>query len=53
MKFVGVIIANPKNGFLLQQRDKKAPTFPLFWTLFGGVVKKSETPKKVLLRELK
>ena len=53
MRFVGAIIENPKRGFLLQQRDEKAPSFPLCWTLFGGIVERGEQPKEALFRELK
>jgi mutator protein MutT len=53
VRFVGAIIENSKCGFLLQQRDEQAPTFPLYWTLFGGKVEEGEYPKKALFRELK
>lgn len=51
-KFIGAIIQNPKYGFLLQQRTKDAPTYPLRWSLFGGAVEAKETPKQAILREL-
>jgi len=53
VKFVGAIIENPKYGFLLQQRDEKASSYPLCWTLFGGKVEEGEKPKAALFRELK
>jgi mutator protein MutT len=51
-QFVGAIIEHPQKGFLLQQRDKHAPSFPLRWTLFGGGVMKNESPQKAIVREL-
>lgn len=52
MEVVGAIIKNKSNEYLLQQRDKYAPSFKHHWTLFGGLVEQDETPKKALLREL-
>jgi mutator protein MutT len=52
MTFVGAIIQNDAQEFLLQQRDERAPTYPLCWTLFGGKVEPGETPKRAILREL-
>lgn len=52
LKFVGAIIEHPQKGYLLQQRYEHAPTFPLYWTLFGGKVESGESPKTVILREL-
>jgi 8-oxo-dGTP diphosphatase len=51
-KFVGAIIQNLKFGYLLQQRDDKAPSFPLCWSLFGGEVEPGETPEQAIIREL-
>ena len=52
MRYVGAIIEHPQRGFLLQQRDRHAPTFPLCWTLFGGKVMDNERPREAVLREL-
>jgi len=52
MTFVGAVIQNENHEFLLQQRDEKALTYPLCWTLFGGKVEPGETPKQAILREL-
>lgn len=52
MKYVGAIIEHPQNGYLLQQRDGHAPTYPFYWTLFGGTVKDNEKPKEAIIREL-
>ena len=51
--FVGAIIENPKQGFLLQKRDD-IPTipYPNTWTLFGGKVEEGEEPDEALFREL-
>lgn len=49
---VGAIIQNRSGEFLLQQRTPDAPSFPLCWSLFGGVVEKDETPEQAILREL-
>lgn len=49
---VGAIIKNPKNEYLLQLRDDRAPTFKNCWTLFGGHVEEGERPDEALLREL-
>ena len=50
--YVGAIIKNLHNEFLLQQRDNNAPTFRKKWTLFGGEVNPGETLSNAILREL-
>jgi mutator protein MutT len=51
--YVGAIIVNKKGNYLLQKRDCLAPTYKHRWTLFGGKVKKDESPNNAILRELK
>ena len=48
----GAIIEHPQRGFLLQLRDKDAPSWPLHWGLFGGHLEAGETPEAALWREL-
>ncbi len=48
----GAIIEHPQHGFLLQLRDKHAPSWPLYWSLFGGHLEPGETPEVALWREL-
>lgn len=52
MRVVGAIIRNQLGEFLLQLRDANAPSFPDYWTIFGGVVEGHESPRAALCREL-
>lgn len=49
---VGAIIQNRDAAFLLQKRTHDAPSFPLHWSLFGGIVDQNETPAAAIRREL-
>ena len=52
-KSVGAIIFYKKK-YLIQKRDNnKNIFFPNFWGVFGGNVKKNESSKKAILREIK
>lgn len=48
----GALIEHPVRGFLLQLRDEHAPSFPLYWSLFGGHLEGDEAPEAGLWREL-
>lgn len=48
-----ILLYDDKKRILLQHRDKKAKRCPLFWTFFGGGIKKGETPKEAAKRELR
>lgn len=51
-RVAGAIIQNKQGEFLLQQRGSDAPSFPLCWTMFGGIMEDVEEPHETLLREL-
>lgn len=55
MKIRGSVIILEKEGkFLLQLRDNNSKTMnPNKWGLFGGHIKKEETPIKAIIREIK
>ena len=46
------IILNPRNEVLLQKKDLGYFWFPGNWCLFGGGIKRGETSKEALSREL-
>ena len=48
----GALIEHPLRGFLLQLRDEHAPSYPLYWSLFGGHLEGDEAPEIGLWREL-
>ena len=48
---VAVLILHCKGKILLQKRPKDAERFPDSWGLFGGGLKKGETPEQALKRE--
>jgi 8-oxo-dGTP diphosphatase len=53
MSSVAIIFEGKNNTVLLQLRDKKAPTFPNMWGLFGGALEDNETPIEGAIRETK
>lgn len=46
------ILISKENKILLQQHDPGA-TDPFYWSLFGGGIEKSETPRQAVIREAK
>lgn len=50
---VHVWIKNKSGEYLISQRDKSRPTFPLMWECTGGSVLKGETSLGGALREVK
>jgi len=54
MDYVGVILQNRNNKFLLQLRDnKKNISNPNKWVVFGGGLKRGEKPLEGVIREIK
>lgn len=45
------VLINSKKEILLQYRDKNAPTFPHYWSFFGGGIEKDEKPIQAVKRE--
>ncbi|MBS3071839.1 NUDIX domain-containing protein [Candidatus Pacearchaeota archaeon] len=52
MGYSGAILKNRKGKILFQLRDENGKN-PNKWGIFGGGIKKNETPNKALLREVK
>jgi len=52
-KSTGIILIDKEGRMLLQHRDKKAPTHPLHWAIFGGALEKDEKPEEGAKREMK
>lgn len=50
--FVGALILNPQDEILLQRKDLGYKKWPGFWTIFGGMVKRGESPREALYREV-
>ncbi len=48
-----IILYDEENRVLLQHREDDAPTFPGYWSLFGGGIEGEETPKQALGREIR
>jgi len=46
-----IILYDHKNRILLQHRTNDAPTFPGYWSFFGGGVEPGETPEQAAVRE--
>lgn len=52
MKDVSLIILyDDKKRILIQDRDKHAPTYPNYWSFFGGQIEKGESPVNGAKRE--
>ncbi len=50
---VDAIIINDKNEILITKRSSTKPSYPLLWECNGGAVKKGETSKEGIIREMK
>ncbi|ODR98590.1 hypothetical protein AUC68_09295 [Methyloceanibacter methanicus] len=46
-----VILYDAQHRILLQHRTDDAPTFPGYWSFFGGGVEPGETPEQAAVRE--
>jgi len=47
-----LILYKAEGAILLQHRTKDAPTFPEYWSLFGGGIEEGETPEQAVRREI-
>ncbi|MEK6811936.1 MAG: NUDIX domain-containing protein [Nanoarchaeota archaeon] len=52
MGYSGAILRNKEGKILFQLRDKNGRN-PNKWGIFGGGIKKNETPEQAVIRELK
>ena len=52
MEYVSLIVLYDEDKkILIQHRDGNAPSYPLYWSFFGGHLEELENPKEGIIRE--